>query len=394
MKPLQPGAVCAKIRIMAQPIVKRAWRFIVRMDVASILILVVLVLVALGSFFPQRGFEAGTDPTSLARWETGLRSRYGELTSLLSALQVFQFFHTPVFTLLLALLGVITLLCTLNRWGSLWRQVFRREVGCSESTFISAPLSAHLEINSGLSHPPPETAVGAGFPQISAILQGSLERGGFRVRTEQDGETLYLRADRYRLAILGTLISHLGMVLVLAGVAVSSFFGWREIFTISPGFPATPRYMNGLEVYFEEFIIDRYLDGSAASYDARVSLKKTGQGVTSGSIRVNEPMVFEGVGFYLKSFSTGSDGDTVNLQAVYDPGYEVVVAAGFLLLIGLAISFNFPYSCVRIRLGPQGEIWLAGSTNLKTVEFEREFTEIAAKVKEEADRVGKQERAG
>jgi cytochrome c biogenesis protein len=379
---------------MVQLIIKRVWRFIVRMDVASILILVVLVLVALGSFFPQRGFEAGPDPASLARWEAGLHARYGELTSLLSTLQVFKFFHTPIFILLLALLGVITLLCTLNRWGSLWRQAFRREVGCSEGTFISAPLSARLDLNNGLVHTSPGTAAGAGFTQIFAILQDSLERGGFKAQKEQVGETLYLRADRYRLAVLGTLISHLGVVLLLAGVAVSSFFGWREAFTINPGLPATPQNMKGLEVYLEEFFIDRYPDGSAASYDARVSLKRTGEVANNGSIRVNEPLVYEGVGFYLKSFSTGQDGDTLTLQAVYDPGYEVVVAAGFLLLVGLAITFNFPYSCVRIRLGPQGEAWLAGSTNLKTTEFEREFAEIVADVKEGATRLGKQEQAG
>jgi cytochrome c biogenesis protein len=352
------------------------------------------VLVALGSFFPQRSSEAGTDPLSLARWEAGLHARYGKLTNLLSTLNTFQFFHSPVFIFLLALLGLITLLCTLNRWGGLWKHAFRREVSCPEDTFLSASLSARLDFAPQLVHISPERAAGTGLPRIPAMLQESLERGGFRVRTEQVGETLYLRADRYRLAVLATLVSHLGVVLLLAGVALSGFFGWRELFTINPGLPATLQNMRGLEVYLKEFIIDRYPDGSAASYDARVSLKKTGQEATNGSIRVNGPLVYEGVGFYLHGFSTGQDGDTVTLQVVYDPGYGPSVAAGFLLLIGLAITFNFPYGCVRARLGPQGDAWLAGSTNLKMAQFEREFTGMVADVKERVARLGSEEQSG
>lgn len=106
------------------PIPKRVYRFGDQGDVAAILILAVLLLAALGSCFPQLPPLVAADPEREARWEAAMHARHGALTDLLAAGGVFRWFHFPALLVPLALLVVITLVCTLDRWRGVWRRGF------------------------------------------------------------------------------------------------------------------------------------------------------------------------------------------------------------------------------------------------------------------------------
>jgi len=70
----------------------------------------------------------------------------------------------------------------------------------------------------------------------------------------------------------------------------------------------------------------------------------------------------------------------VTLLAVRDPGYGLVIAAGFLLLLGMTVSFNFPHACVRARIGPPGTLCLAGQADRRAHGFEREFAGLVEEI--------------
>jgi len=90
---------------------KRAWRFLVRMDLAAILIVLVLLVTALGSCFPHFSPATAADASRWARWETDLRARCGALTDLLVAGGAFRWFQSPGFLIPLALLMAIPQTC-------------------------------------------------------------------------------------------------------------------------------------------------------------------------------------------------------------------------------------------------------------------------------------------
>ena len=222
---------------LQSPILKRVYRLVARKDVAAVLILVALLLAALGSCFPQLPPPVAADPGRLARWETVVRARYGALTDLLAASGAFRWFRSPLFLAVLALLAVATLVCTLDRWRGLWRRAFYQPVRCSDVALDRAPHTARLSA-------PPEatperrdlrartTGVVTTDRVLGGMLRESLERRGFRVRTAEvvtaDRVLVYLRGDRNRLAPLATLVTHLAVLLLLLGVALSSGYGWRE----------------------------------------------------------------------------------------------------------------------------------------------------------------------
>ena len=131
----------------------------------------------------------------------------------------------------------------------------------------------------------------------------------------------------------------------------------------------------------EGFTIERYPDGSVASYEAKVSIAEEGREVKRGRVRVNEPLTYGGVGLYLQSYA-GTEGHySVTLLAVCDSGYGLVIAAGFLLLLGLTVSFNFPHCWVHARIEPDGTLRLAGRADRRAWDFGREFTSLVEEIR-------------
>jgi len=353
-------------------ILKRAYRFLARMNVAAVLITVVLLLAALGSCFPQLPLAVAADAGRLACWETAVRARYGALTEWLAVGGAWRWFRSPVFLAPLALLAIATLACTLGRWREVWRRALHQPVRCSDAALDGAPYVARLSA--------PATV------DLPRVVREVLERRGFRVRTTEIVPTgslpLYLRGDRNRLTPLATWVTHLAVLLRLLGAALSSGYGWREEVSIGPGETAGVGHGSGLALRNEGFTIVRYPDGSVMGYEAQVAVVEKGREATRGSIRVNEPLTYGPVGLHLRGYAGTEGRYSVTLLAVRDPGYGPVIAAGFLLLLGMSVSFNFPHCCVRARIGPEGGLCLAGRADRRACDFGREFAALVDKVEQ------------
>jgi cytochrome c biogenesis protein ResB len=356
---------------------KRAWRFLVRMDVAAILIVLVLLVTALGSCFPHFSPATVTDASRGARWETDLRARYGALTDLLVASGAFRWFQSPGFLIPLGLLMAITLACTLDRWRRVWRRAFHQPVRCSDLVFDTAPHTASTTLSSSM--------------PLAQLVREMLEQHGFRVRSEiaDDGvgynavvrNTVYLRGDRNRLTPLATLVNHLAVLLLLLGTVLSSGYGWREELILAPGTAVAVGHGSNLSLRNVRFTIARYPDGSAASYAAEVTVVQDGKETNRRSVRVNEPLTFDGIAIYLQSYQEIEGSFSITLLAVHDPGYGPVIAAGFLLLLGLVVVFDFPHCSIHAQIKSEGTLCLAGEAERCAYDFGHEFAALVKEIK-------------
>jgi len=339
---------------------RNVWQFLTRLKVAAVLIAILLCLTALGSCFPQLSTSIAADTERSAGWAAEVRGRYGSLTDGLAAIKMFGWFRSPVFLVSLGVLAAATLVCTLDRWGAVWRRAFRPPQTSSERAFEAAPYAAKL----------------AGLPaaDLPHMLRTRLEERGFHVRSKTGaGDFLYLRGDRHRLASLGTLGTHVAVLLLLLGTILSSGFGWREELTIEPDGLTGLRHRSQLALRNEGFDMGRYADGSVSAYRVRVTVIDNGQEVARASVGVNQPLVYADVGFYLSGYGEREDGHAVTLLAVRDPGYSLVIVAGLLLLSGLTMSLYLPRGWIQARVEPGGILHLAGWAERRACDFGREF---------------------
>jgi cytochrome c biogenesis protein len=350
---------------------RQVWHSLARLDLATILLSVTLALAAVGTCFPQLAPQVAANPERLARWEEALRAQYGRLAGALTAVGVFNWFRSPLFLGPLALLVLVTLTCTLERWSRVWRRAFDRPVVCPDAVFDSTSCTAVL-------FPPLGEKAGG---EVSLVRE-RLEQRGFRVRVAEAGTTnqVYLRGDRNHLTPLATLATHLAVLLLALGALLSCRLSWRETLTLVPGATVEIGHGSGLVLRNDGFTVERYPDGSAAGYEAAVAVLAGGQETAHGTMWVNAPLAYQGVRLYLQAYEESAEGTSVTLLAVHDPGYGPVIAAGLLLLLGLTASFYFPHTWVHARIEPDGALRLAGRADRRAWDFEREFAALADEI--------------
>jgi cytochrome c biogenesis protein len=344
-------------------VVRRAWRWLARIDVAAILLALAIVLMAAGSLFPQWTGAAAADKT---RWEALIRDRYGGLAGLLTALEAFEFFRSPLVAGLLVVLVLTTLVCTLNRWPALWRTAWRHPGRPPDALLDSAPHIAYFAASHSADLP----------DRVRRCLRGH----GFRVISETSGDDVYLRGDRHSLARLASLVDHLAVLVLFIGAVTSVALGWRAELILAPGQTAPVGHGSPLTVRNDGFMILRYPDGSPANYEAQLGVADPSRTI-SGRVAVNRPLASAGVRFYLSGYQPTAAGDAVTLLSVHDPGYGLVIAGGLLLLLGVTVALAFPHSSVHARIAADGTLRLAGFADRGAIGFGQEFAALAAELR-------------
>jgi cytochrome c biogenesis protein ResB len=343
--------------------VRKAWRWLARTDVAAILLALAIVLIAVGSLFPQWTGAATADKT---RWEALIRDRYGGLAGLLTALDAFRFFQSPLFAALLVVLVLATLVCTLNRWPTLWRGALRRPQRPTDAVLDAAPHTVYFTASPS-----------ADLPER---IHRCLRDRGYRVTSDTSRDGVYLRGDRNSLARLGSLIDHLAVLLLFLGAVTSAALGWRAELTVAPGQAAAVRHGSPLTVRNDGFEFLRYPDGSPANYEAQLTVADLRHTI-SGPVAVNRPLALRGVHFYLSGYQPTAAGDAVILMAVHDPGYGLVIGGGLLLLLGVTVALAFPHCSVHARITADGTLILAGFADRGAIGFGREFAGLSAELR-------------
>ncbi|MGQ9502771.1 MAG: cytochrome c biogenesis protein ResB [Anaerolineae bacterium] len=327
---------------------ERLWAFSARLDVTASLLFVLVLLSIIGSCIPQLTPEVAANAEQLAAWVATLRMKHGSWADFLVTSGAVQFFRTWVFLLPWGLLFLLTALCVLHRWQAVWHGVKGGTVRCTPTLLREAPHFASIPYTDRTTWD---------------YLRQGLEQEGYRVRVEMNGMGWFLHADRHRLARLATLATHLAVILLLAGMLLSLQTSWREELSIPVGESAIVRHL-GLSVHNLAFELVRYPDGSVASYEALIRVQGT-----QARIRVNEPLVYQGVGFYLSGYVQTQERTAVVLRVTYDPGYGVLVIAGFLMFIGMTVTFNMPFSRVRACRMPDGMLHIGGWTDRRAYGF-------------------------
>jgi cytochrome c biogenesis protein len=290
---------------------RRLWRFFSSLKLAVILLIAVTIVSLLGTLFPQLPPEIARDPQASAKWLAMAREKYGARAGLYETLGLFDVYHTPWFILLITVLILNTLVCTINRFKATWRAVSARpKVVMPDSFYERMPCRASLVL---------AQAIGA-----ADAARGALARRHYRVLAEWQAGATYLYADRNRWARLGTLITHLSAVLIVSGFVWSQGWGWREpAVALGPGQLYQMGHGTNFQVRCDGFEVERYPGGLPKDYRARLTILQGDSEVVSKVVRVNDPLSYRGVGFYLSSY-----GPAARVQANDAMGKPLVLEGG------------------------------------------------------------------
>jgi cytochrome c biogenesis protein len=199
-------------------------------------------------------------------------------------------FHSWLFISLGALLMLNILVCSLNRWNNIKLAICGGAIKQKESFYESE--SSHTWVTVPLS---PETS--------SEIPHKVLRKLGYRVRREKTGDRTYLAADKNRYFRLGTLVSHISLILfILAGI-IGGSLGFRDIdFMVAEGETKEVGHNTHLSLNLTSFEDEYYPDNTPKDYRSQVVIYEKDKEVSRATVRVNHPLEYKGIRFYQSFF--------------------------------------------------------------------------------------------
>jgi cytochrome c biogenesis protein len=273
---------------------ERVWRFFISMRTGLGLILGLGLLSLIGTLLVQAPAGLRGDPQAYAAWLDSVRPKYGGWTRVLDTLGLFSVFSSIWFKAITVLLTTSVLACSVNRGPKLWKLAKHPRTRKGETFFTHAPLRADLLAATG-----PEQAM----ERVREVFRSR----HFRTISDPDDEGLNLYADRFRWGPAGTVLAHVSFVVILLGAVLSATTGFKDTqFTAPVGSRVPVGHGTGLSVEAKAFTDVYYPDGSPKDYASELALFKNGVPVKTKTVRVNQPMRYEGVTFYQSFFGVAA----------------------------------------------------------------------------------------
>jgi cytochrome c biogenesis protein len=139
-------------------------------------------------------------------------------------------------------------------------------------------------------------------------VREALHAKHFRVLdgTAKLGSDVY--GDRFRWGPFGTVVAHLSIIIIMLGFVVSATTGFKDTNFVAPvGVDVPVGHGTGLTAKALSFTDTYYETGEPKDYVSDLVISKDGQQVARQEVRVNTPLIHNGVWFHQSFFGVGAD---------------------------------------------------------------------------------------
>ncbi len=253
---------------------------------------------------------------------------YSERTyQLFEALNFFDMYNSWWFLSLLGLFAINLIACSIKRFPRVWKTVYEP---------VLVPNDALYKTFSNLE----EVVVSDSREKVRDKAVAFFSSKFSTPVVTQEGDKIHLFAEKGGYSRFGVYVTHLSILIILAGAMVGSIFGFKAYVNIVEGQETSvvwPRSGGadidlGFTVRADKFTVEFYEGTSRPRlYETLVTVIDNGEKVKEGrSVIVNDPLKYKGIVFYQSSYGPAGDPTfsfTIRNRAT-DEVAEVTVRAG------------------------------------------------------------------
>jgi len=246
------------------------------------------------------------------------RARWGNIiTEMIFALRLYDPFHSYWYTAVLALFFVVLLLCILTRWNRFVLRSFRFKIPRTAGELQKGKLSSGFSwkklgrIDDKSKDPLPyfderygkvlridRELVREIFQRVSELFHVK----GYCVVSDQREDGIFFTAVAGRWRVTGNFLFHIGILVIIAGGVIGSYWGTTEYLYGQRG-EVIPLYGSSYSLRIEDFRIIRTRQMEIKDYISTVSiLAEGGDTIKTVAIEVNRPLKFSGYSIYQSSY--------------------------------------------------------------------------------------------
>jgi len=306
-------------RIEFDPI-RWPWRLLTSVRFAIALIAFLAIAAMIGIFIPQIPAQMRGNEAAVEAWVNFQEQRgFGFTADPLHRLGFFDVFRSLWFVGGLGLLVASVCVCTANRLAPIWRNALHPQTRVPDEYFERGQ---------------PVMTVGAVDPEA---LAQQLRRRRYKVTLTQEGDRTYLFADRFPWAQFATFVSHLALILFLAGGFVTLVTAREQQLFVAELEPGAPVFSttdkDHMQVYVEDVIGEFDETGFPLHFQSDIVVYQGGREVARGSTTVNDPLRHGGYTFHQAAYFP--DGAALRVR---DLSNGRIVYAETLALVGQATT--------------------------------------------------------
>ncbi len=254
--------------------------------------IVLLALLSLASFLgvvlPQVPANMRGDAVAEAAWLKAQEGRYGFLTQPMRHVGLFDVFHSEWFVMLLAVTTASTAAYVISRAPGIWRTVTRPRKRVPDRYFSMAP--SRLFVPERLD---------------AGRLEAVLRRSRYRVERNEEESAVYLFADRFQWAQLGTLFTHAAVIVFILSAVVSRMDAFSAPLLLAEG-GTEPVLPPGESRQMQVELVDARASftpqGRPVDYRSEIAVYEGGELVKRCHSTVNSPCAYRGFRFYQSAY--------------------------------------------------------------------------------------------
>ncbi len=267
------------------------WHFFASVKLALTTLFLIATTSIIGTIIPQKeSFD----------WYV---SQYGSKTAqLFAVLDIPDMYNSWWFISLLFLLGFNLVICSIDRFPAVWKQVKADglQVGPERVKKMSTQRGWHSE-----------SPASSNVQKITEILK----KYGWQASKKQTGSDTILFSQKGSWTRTGVYLVHSSILIIFLGAIIGSLGGFK-------GFVSVPETMArdkvalygsreivelGFEVRCNSFSIEFYANGMVKEYTSSLTILENGRELFTRDIEVNSPLTYKGITFYQSSYEAYQD---------------------------------------------------------------------------------------
>ena len=219
------------------------------------------------------------------------------ILGVLDSLGFTNMYHSWWFLAFLLLFAANLIICSLDRLPRIWKLVQEK------IRPVPAPYLEKMSIKHAVAIP----GKAAGLKDTVAA---ALKSAGFKPAEAAEAGAVQLYAEKGNYTRLGVYITHLSILIILAGAIIGIFFGFNAFLNLPEGETTSVAYKDrgievplGFELRCDNFEVEFYPNSEMPkAYKSWLTVLKNGQEVMKKAIVVNDPLTYEGITFYQSSY--------------------------------------------------------------------------------------------
>ena len=267
---------------------RAVWWLFTNVRFAVVLLAVLCAVSLLGVMLPQMPLNVRADLVAEQQWLDVQEAKFGFLTPVLDRAQLFDLFHARWFAVLLALTSVSTGAYVLSRVPGVWRTITQPRKRVPHRYFDMAP--DRLSI--------------AGELDVDRLV-AALRRSRYSVERSTEAGTTYLFADRFAWAQVGSLLTHVAVIVFILAAVVSKADAFESPLFLAEGatLPVFPvRDADQIQVELRNAEGEFAPNGQPLDYRADLTLYRRGEEIKQCASTVNTPCTYDGYKFYQSAY--------------------------------------------------------------------------------------------